>query len=153
MQARDIMVEALTVTPDRSVRDLVDLLLREHSDGACVIEDHHLVGVVTTMDLVFQEKQVHIPSILSFMDFAIPLEPPDRLREELDKIAGTKVASIMSRHPIFVAPDKPMSEVASMMVDKHLTIVPVVERGRVLGVVTKQALLRAAFPTAATEPQ
>ena len=139
------MVEALTVVPTRSVRDLVQLLLNERSDGACVVEDGRLVGVVTTMDLVFQEKQVHLPSILTFMDFAIPLEPPDRLRNELDKISGTRVADIMSSHPIFVTPDKPMSEVASLMLDQHLTIVPVVEGDRVIGMVTKQALLRAAF--------
>lgn len=142
------MVDALTVVPTRSVRDLVQLLLDERSDGACVIENGRLVGVVTTMDLVFQEKQVHIPSVLTFMDFAIPLEPPVRLRQELDKIAGTRVADIMSPHPIYVDPDKPMSEIASLMVDKHLTIVPVVERGRVIGMITKQALLRAAFPSA-----
>jgi len=146
MQAHEIMVEALTVIPTRSIRDLVELLLRERSDGACVVEHGRLVGVVTTMDLVFQEKRVHLPSILTLMDFAIPLEPPDRLREELDKIAGTTVADIMSRHPIYVAPDTPMSEIASRMVDEHLTIVPVVEGERLLGMITKQALLRAAFP-------
>jgi CBS domain-containing protein len=146
MQARDIMVEALTVVPTRSVRDLAELLLRERSDGACVIDNGRLVGVVTTMDLVFQEKQVHLPSILTIMDFAIPLEPPDRLREELDKIAGTSVAEIMSPHPIFVTPDTVMSEVASRMVERHLTIIPVVEGDRLIGMITKQALLGAAFP-------
>ena len=146
MQARELMVEPLTVIPTRSVRDLAELLMRERSDGACVIEHGRLVGVVTTMDLVFQEKQVHIPSILTIMDFAIPLEPPARLRDELDKIAGIRVADIMSRHPIFVTPETPMSEVASLMVDKHLTIVPVVEGERLVGMITKQALLRAAFP-------
>lgn len=147
MQARDIMVEPLTVVPSRSVLDLAELLLRERSDGACVIEHGRLVGVVTTMDLVFQEKRVHLPSILMIMDFAIPLEPPDRLREELDKIAGTTVAEIMSRHPIFVTPDTSMNEVASLMVEKHLTIVPVVEGDRLIGMISKQALLRAAFPS------
>jgi CBS domain-containing protein len=150
MQARDIMVEALTVVPTRSVRDLVELLLRQRSDGACVIEHGRLLGVVTAMDLVFQEKQVHLPTILTVMDFAIPLEPPERLREELDKIAGAKVADIMSRPPIFVLPDTPMREVASLMVEKHLTIVPVVEGERVVGMITKPALLRAAFPDLAS---
>jgi CBS domain-containing protein len=146
MQAREIMAEALTVVPTRSVRDLAEMLLRERSDGACVIEHGRLIGVVTTMDLVFQEKQVHLPTILTLMDFAIPLEPPDRLREELDKIAGARVADIMTRHPIFVAPDTSMGEVASLMVEKHLTIVPVVDGERVVGMITKSTLLRAAFP-------
>ncbi|KIG15456.1 CBS domain protein sometimes clustered with YjeE [Enhygromyxa salina] len=147
MKARDIMVKALTVTPNHSVRALVDLLLQERSDGACVIQDDRLVGVVTTMDLVFQEKRVHLPSILTIMDFAIPLEPPGRLREELDKISGICVDEIMSEEPIVVAPTVPMSDVATLMVEQHLTLVPVVEAGRVLGVVTKEALLRAAFKT------
>lgn len=146
MQASEIMVDALTVSPKSSVRDLVELLLNEHADGACVLDEDRLVGVVTTMDLVFQEKRVHLPSVLSIMDFAIPLEPPRRLREELDKIAGTDVESIMSGEPIVVGPDAPMSEVATMMVEKHLTIVPVVEDGRLRGIVTKEGLLRAAFP-------
>ena len=137
------MVDALIVVPDRSVRDLAKLLLDENSDGACVVEDGRLVGVVTTMDLVFQEKKVHLPSILSFMDFAIPLEPPDRLRQELEKIAGTRVREIMSTDLVTVGPDATMSEVASLMVDKHLTLVPVVEGERVLGVINKQSLLRA----------
>ncbi|MCA9699303.1 MAG: CBS domain-containing protein [Myxococcales bacterium] len=143
MQAREFMVDALIVVPDRSVRDLAKLLLDENSDGACVVEHGRLVGVVTTMDLVFQEKKVHLPSILSFMDFAIPLEPPDRLRQELEKIAGTRVREIMSTDLVTVGPDATMSEVASLMVDKHLTLVPVVEGERVLGVINKQSLLRA----------
>jgi CBS domain-containing protein len=146
MQAREIMVKALSVVPKKSVRELVELLLRERSDGACVVdEEGQLVGVVTTMDLVFQEKRVHLPSILSFMDFAIPLEPPQRLRDELEKISGTRVAEIMSDKPIFVGPSVPMSEVATLMVEQHLTLIPVVEDGRLIGVVTKEALLRAAF--------
>ena len=149
MQARDIMVEALSVVPERSVRDLVEMLLREHSDGACVVQNGQVVGVVTTMDLVFQEKRVHLPSILSFMDFAIPLEPPHRLREELDKISGTRVSEIMSDEPITVGPSAPMSEVATLMVERHLTLIPVVEDGQLLGVVTKEALLRAAFNSSA----
>jgi CBS domain-containing protein len=143
MQAREVMIEALTVPPERSVRDLAQLLLKRGLDGACVVEDGQLVGVVTTMDLVFQEKQVHLPTILNFLDFAIPLEPPSRLRAELDKIAGTTVAQIMTRELVTVEPDRPVSEVARVMVDEHLTIVPVVDDGKLLGMVTKQALLRA----------
>lgn len=146
MQAREFMVAPLTVAPDLSVRDLVELLLREHADGACVVEDDQLVGVVTTMDLVFQEKQVHLPSFLAVLDFIIPLEPPERLQQELDKIAATCVRDMMSARPLTVATDTPMAEVASLMVDKHVTVVPVVDQDRVVGMITKPALLRAVFP-------
>jgi len=142
MRADEVMVEPLTVSPSESLRRLAELLLEHHSDGACVVENGRLVGVVTSMDLVFQEKQVHLPSILSFMDFAIPLESPARWRDELDKIAGTSVSEIMSEEPITAAPDTLVSNIATKMVEKHLTLMPIVDGGRVVGVVTKPALLR-----------
>ncbi|MFV8752754.1 CBS domain-containing protein [Nannocystaceae bacterium ST9] len=146
MRAREIMVDALRVAPELPVRDLVSLLLREQVDGACVLDHGRLVGVVTTMDLVFQEKQVHLPSALAFMDFVIPLEPPERLRHELDKIAASTVRHMMSGHPLWVEADTPMAEVASLMVDRHVSVVPVMEQGELIGMITKPALLRAAFP-------
>ncbi len=145
------MVEPLTVVPERSIRDLVEMLLREHADGVCVVEDGRLVGVVTAMDLVFQEKQVHLPSVLAIMDFVIPLEPPDRLRHELEKISASRVRDIMTEHPVSVGPEATMAEIASLMVDKHITVLPVVEDERVVGMITKQALLRAAFPSVKVE--
>ncbi len=148
------MVEALTVTPEQSVRELVELLLRERADGACVVEASEdgprLVGVVTTMDLVFQQKQVHLPSFFAFMDFMIPLEPPERLRHELDKISASRVLDMMSAQPLSVGPDTPMDEVASLMVDKHVSIVPVIEGDRLVGMVTKATLLRAVFARSAS---
>ncbi|EDM77867.1 CBS domain protein [Plesiocystis pacifica SIR-1] len=145
MQARELMVAPLTVSPDASVRELAETLLREGSEGACVVERGALVGVVTSMDLVFREKRVHLPSVLSIMDFTIPLEPPGRLQRELDKIAGTEVRQIMSASPVVVGPDAGSDAVASAMVDKHITILPVVEDGRLLGMITKPSLLRATF--------
>jgi CBS domain-containing protein len=43
---------------------------------------------------------------------------------------------------VTVEPERLVSEVARMMVEQHLTIVPVVEDGKLLGMITKQALLR-----------
>jgi CBS domain-containing protein len=148
VRARDFMVEPLVVYPEYPLRELVELLLREHAEGACVVEDDRLVGVVTAMDLVFQEKRVHLPSVLAVMDFVIPLEPPSTLRDELDKIAATTVRDLMSGHPRSVGPDTPLQEVATMMVEGHLTVVPVVEDGRLVGMIGKPALLRAVFPAA-----
>lgn len=143
MHARDIMIEPLTIAPASSVRELAKLLLDHRSDGACVVDDGRLVGIVTLMDLIYQEKEVHLPSILSIMDFAIPLEPPGRLRAELDKITGTRVNQIMTIDVLTTSPDAVVSEAATMMVEKHLTLVPVVEDGRLLGVITKLSLLDA----------
>jgi CBS domain-containing protein len=143
--AREFMqTSPLTVSPELSVADLAKLLLEQETDGACVVDDGGgLIGVVTTMDLVFQEKRVHLPSFFAFMDAMLPLGL-DQTEAELRKIGATEVREIMSAGVIKVGPETRLDEVATLMVEKHLTLVPVVDGGRLVGVVTKPGLLRAA---------
>jgi CBS domain-containing protein len=145
-RARDIMdPKPCTVAPDLSVRELAARLLTERSDGACVVEDGRLAGVVTAMDLIFQEQPVHLPSFLMFFDAVIPLERPSHAQHEMEKILGLKVRDIMSTDVITVAPDAKLEEVAARMVRRHTGYIPVVEGHELRGVITKPAVLRAAF--------
>ncbi len=134
----------LTVTAELSVIDLSRLLLDNNADGACVIDEKkRLIGVVTTMDLVFREKRVHMPSFFAFMDAVLPLGL-ERTEQELLKISGTTVGAIMSRNVQKVDPDARLDVIAARMVEDHLTIVPVVDNGQLVGVITKKVLLQAA---------
>jgi CBS domain-containing protein len=141
--------EPTTIHPDARVEALARLLLERRMDGCCVVDDAGaLVGVVTSMDLVFQEKPVHLPTVLTFMDAVIALGGR-RAQEELEKITGSTVRDIMSADPTTVRKDTPLSEVAALMVEKHFTILPVLDQGVLVGVITKADVLRAAFPALA----
>jgi CBS domain-containing protein len=147
-RASDVMDrEVLTVPPEAQVRELAARLVAAGGDGACVVEPEgqRLIGVVTAMDLIFQEQPVHLPSFFVFFDAVIPLERPSQVQHELDKLMGAQVKDIMSTDLIVVAPQAPLDEVAATMVRKHTGYVPVVDAGKVLGVVTKRAVLKAAF--------
>jgi CBS domain-containing protein len=147
-RASDVMDrEVLTVPPEAQVRELAARLVAAGGDGACVVEpeSQRLIGVVTAMDLIFQEQPVHLPSFFVFFDAVIPLERPSQVQHELDKLMGAQVKDIMSTDLIVVPPQAPLDEVAATMVRKHTGYVPVVDAGKVLGVVTKRAVLKAAF--------
>jgi CBS domain-containing protein len=142
--ANDVMhVPAPTVDPTMSVQDLAAWLLERQLDGACVVEDGQLVGVVTSMDLVFREQRVHIPSFFVFLDAVIPTFDPRKTYEEVRKVTGTTVADICTREPITVTPDTELADIASRMVDQHLTILPVIHNGGLVGMVTKPDVVRA----------
>ncbi|MCK6501965.1 CBS domain-containing protein [Myxococcota bacterium] len=146
--AQEIMDRRPTVVePDLPVADLARRLLESGVEGVCVVEGEALVGVVTAMDLVYREKNVHLPTVFTFMDAVIPLGWK-RAEEELGKIAGLTVRAIMSRAPVTVAPTADLHELATLMVERHLSMLPVVQDGRLLGVVDKRAVLAAAFPRA-----
>jgi CBS domain-containing protein len=145
-RARELLDPApLVVDQATPVRELASLLLSSGAEGACVLESGRLVGVVTAMDLVFQEKDPRLPSLFTFMDAVIPLGWK-RVEEELHKIAGVTVGQIMSAHPVTVGPDEDLHRIATLMVERHLSMVPVVEDGLLLGVVDKRRVLKAAFP-------
>lgn len=136
--------DVLTVSPDVGVQELARRMLEKDTDGAAVIEGGQLVGVVTAMDLVFREKNVHMPTVFAFMDILIPLETGERTRKEMAKIAAIDVRHIMTTTPYTTTPDATLQEVATRMVEDHVGYVPVVDGGSVVGAVTRKAMLRAA---------
>lgn len=143
--ANEIMDDKpLTVARDLPVGDFARLLLDRNADGAVVMDGDTILGVVTSMDLIWSEKPVHMPTLITFMDLVMPFGAREAERE-LHKIMGATVGEIMSSPAVTVRFDAPMSEVATRMVDGHRTILPVVNQGRLIGVITKAAILRAAF--------
>jgi CBS domain-containing protein len=144
--ARDVMdTNPLAVSPQTRVQDLAARLNQIHGDGACVVDAGKLVGVVTTMDLLYKEKRLHLPTFFYLLDVVVPLENPFRTQREVEKITAATAADIMTPDPYTVPPDAPLDAVAARMIDDHLTLVPVVDGGRLVGVVTKPAMLREAF--------
>lgn len=139
----DVMQEnPPVVSPDMGIRELAELLLESGRDGFCVVDNGVLVGIVTSMDLIFQEKRLNLPSLFTFLDSVIPVGVR-RTHEELRKIAGATVADVMSKNPITVRFDAGLDQVASLMVERHLSVLPVVREGTLVGEITKPGVLRA----------
>lgn len=53
-----------------------------------------------------------------------------------------KASDIMTREVVAVAPDTPVREVAQLMVDHHISGVPVIEHGKLVGIISENDLLR-----------
>lgn len=139
--ARDLAESPLIVHPTTTVRDLARLLLDARADGACVVESNALIGVVTTMDLVYREAEVRLPNLVSVLDAVFSFGARDSLEQELAKIGSATVRDLMTDEPITVGPDATMVEVATLMVRRHLTIIPVLTGDVLNGVVTKRSLV------------
>ena len=66
-----------------------------------------------------------------------------RAHDELAKISGATVADVMTPNPITVRFDAGLDQVASMMVEQHLSLLPVVREGTLVGEITKTSVLKA----------
>jgi CBS-domain-containing membrane protein len=140
----DVMTrEVITVTPETSLRDLAALLAEHKLNGVPVVDDEgDVVGVVCESDLVNQNQPLHIPTVFVILDSIIPLENPWRLQKEFKRITATTVGDIYSKPAITVEPETDVAEVARIMSTRHLHTIPVVERGKLVGVVGKSDVIR-----------
>jgi CBS domain-containing protein len=69
------------------------------------------------------------------------------MEKEVRKIAATAVADAMTPDPVTLTPDSNIETVAALMVDHNFHTLPVVEDGRLVGVVGKEDILRTLMPT------
>jgi CBS domain-containing protein len=108
----------VTVRPDASIADAIDLLLREQISGLPVVDDdNRLIGVIT--------------------EFALLAVAYDR------RVKNHTVGQHMTRELITVDVDDPISRVADLCIVHRVRRVPVLRNGRMAGVIARRDVLRA----------
>lgn len=145
LHAKDLMsANVIAVTLDTDIRELAKLLAANRISGAPVLDGAgRLAGVVTESDLIFQNKKVHIPNAFAILDSFIFLEDPEKMERELMKMAGSKVADICTADPVTVREDTPVEEIATLMAEKKVHTLPVLDgNGQLVGVIGKADLIR-----------
>ncbi len=132
MLVREIMTrEAVTVTPDMSVKAVLALLEKHHITAAPVVDRDHLIqGVVSEVDLIREL----VPTDQRLREWPSPRSLPDRPRT---------VAEVMTTHPVTVGPDTDVAAAIELMATLNIKSVPVVDRGhRVLGMLSRSDVVR-----------
>ena len=144
MKAIDVMTtDVLTVRRETTVRDLAVIFAERHISSVPVVDDAgNLIGIVSETDLVEQDKNLHIPTVVSIFDWVIYLESDKRFEKELQKMTGQTVGDIFTEQLFSVSPQAPVSEVADIMSREKVHAVPVVDGGRVVGIVGRIDLIR-----------
>ena len=148
LKAKDIMTkELVTVSPQTEITIAAKILLEKRINGLPVIDDSgKLVGILCQSDLVAQQKSIPIPSVYTLLDSFIPLTSMRRMDKEMEKIAALTVKEAMTLEPVTVGPETDIEEVAKLMVDKKYHTLPVVDGGKVVGIVGKEDVLKTLLP-------
>ncbi len=144
-KAKDIMrTDVITVSPEMSVEELGRLFIEKNISGAPVIDEKgNLFGIVTENDLINKEKRFHIPTIIRIFDAIIPLESDTKVEEEIRKMAASTVEDICTRDVITISEDTTLNEIATIMAEKKIHLLPVVKDNKVVGIVGKKEVIRA----------
>lgn len=136
--------DVVTLRPDQSVEEAADVLAGRKIGAAPVVDaDGKLVGLLRDEDLIVSEANLHVPTAISFLGADIVLPSSlHRFEHELKKAAGATVADVMTTEFETVKPDDNLEDLATLMHDRDVTHVPVVDDGKLAGIVARGDLVR-----------
>ena len=139
MKASDVMTApVVTVAPETPFKDVVITLIEHDVSGVPVVDaTGRVVGVVTEADLVTKEAFSGRRRFLAVLSDLLTGEPWKH------KAEGLTAGDVMTRMPVVAAPDDDVGRLARRMLQRGIKRLPVVKDGALVGIVTRQDLLRA----------
>lgn len=141
---RDIMSgNPITAEPQTSVTDAAHLMVDKHIGALPVLEDGALIGIVTEGDLIMQDVKLEFPTYLHLLDGYI-LYPPAtaRFESELKKAVAATVRDVMTREPLTIQADSPIEDAATLLVERDVSRLPVLDGKQLVGIISKSDIVR-----------
>jgi CBS domain-containing protein len=135
-----------TVTPDTKAEDVARLLGEHELHGVPVVnEAGRAIGIVTEDDLVMadEEGDLHIPHYIELFGGLVFLEPVRGFEKRLRKAMAATARDLMTEDPTTIGPDADVHEAGRVISSSGHNRLPVVEHGRLVGVITRADVLRA----------
>lgn len=143
MQAQDIMTrEVITIHADTTVDEIARLLDRHHIGSVPVVdEERRVIGIVSESDLFLK------PAGMPFSAVKLPTlfkqwVDPARLAEIYAEAHRHTAADIMTREVICVDVEDEIGHVAWLMAQRDLKHVPVLQEGKLAGMLTRADVIR-----------
>ena len=129
MKVRDVYTQgAVVVSPRTSIAEARRTMEQHKIRRLPVVDGDRLVGIVTQMDLLRA-----LPSIATTLSIW-------EINYLLDKV---RVEEIMTRDVLTVEPDTDLAAAAKLMIERKIGGLPVVDGGKVVGVITESDIFRA----------
>lgn len=147
LTVRDIMETDVPVVTVADPVEKVISVLREHDlPGVPVVnEGGRCVGIITDADLVIagEDEELHLPHYVQLFGGIVFLESISHFEERLRKAFASTAEDMMTPDPVTIEPDVSVREAARVIARKKHNRLPVVEHGRLVGVVTRVDVLDA----------
>jgi CBS domain-containing protein len=142
MRAREMMsTPVVTIHPEATLKDLADLIVAHGVSGVPVVDRAGvLVGVVSESDVMERlegvaedEREAGLPRLLTVLAGAVG---------GTRKMEARTVADLMTARVVSAGPDATVQELVHLMITYDVNRVPIVEGGRLIGIVTRADILR-----------
>lgn len=144
MLVREVMTtDVVTVSIGDSVETCAKLLQEHNISGLPVLDEAgRVAGVVTEGDLIRRASRVKAPGYLEILGGLIYLGSPKKFVEELQRAMSLEAGQLMSKNVIFIGPEDTVEKAATLMVEKRISRLPVVdEQQKLIGIVSRRDIM------------
>jgi CBS domain-containing protein len=144
MKAREFMTsQVVACREDERVEDAARVMCDNGFSVLPVVDsEDRLVGIVTESDFV--GKEVNVPhalaSIKRLFGKLFYFEDIEPIYAQAKK---KKLSEVMTKDPVTITPDTTLTSIVNLMLSKKLKRLPVVDQGRIVGMVTRKDLIKA----------
>ena len=143
----DIMdTDTPTVSPEDTVEHVLKVMNESELPGVPVVTTGgRCVGIITEADLIMtgEDADLHLPHYFELFGGFVFLESLGHFEERLRKATAALARDLMTEDPVTIAPDATVHEAARKIARSKHNRLPVVEHGRLAGVVTRVDVLEA----------
>lgn len=147
MKASQIMTpHVIAVAPDTPVGEVAKLMVDQRISGILVMDHGKLVGIISENDLVRRIELGTDKTRSSWLQF---FTSEDTVLAEYVRARGKVAGDVMTTAVVTVTPDTPIKDIAEILETRHIKRVPVIDDGKVVGIVSRANLIQA---LAAFEP-
>jgi CBS domain-containing protein len=148
MKAKHVMVSPVkTGKPDMTVRDVAKVLSENRISAIPITNDAgKVIGIVSEGDLI---RRAEIGTQKQRSWWLALFTSNIQLAEEYARAHARKVRDLMTHEVISANPETPLSEIAQLLERHNIKRVPVLDDGKLVGIVTRGNLVQAI----ATAPQ
>ncbi len=143
--AGEIMTKnVLVLNEDDEIKKAADIFLKNKINAIPVINaDNKLCGIVSETDLVYQESNLHIPTVFTVFDSIFYLGTSKHFKEDVDKITATKIKDIMNKNVFYAKKTDDIYGLATVMADKKFYSIPIVNDNKeIIGVVSRYDIIK-----------
>jgi CBS domain-containing protein len=146
LTVRDVMTRQVrTVGLDTPLKDVAHILIDNRVSGVPVVDaENRVLGIVSEADFLMKEQGAQA---VHHRRLAPILGESRESRTQMDKLAARTAGEAMTAPATTIAPKRPIHEAAALMTERRINRLPVVDDGRLVGIVTRADLVRAYLRT------
>ncbi len=133
----------ITVTPEATIQDVANLLVKHNLTSIPVVdEESNLLGIISEGDLLYKKVRPHAPHYVNVLGASIYYGGMGEYNEQFKKLLAGKVEELMTEDVILGYPDTDVEELVSVMVEKHLKVVPIVKGKQLVGLLSRHNIMK-----------